>query len=54
MKQVRLTHIMLSGNEMPQSSTKHGSVKGKGWKRPANAIDPISFKKLEKRVKQHH
>ena len=36
----------------PWNSTKHGSAKGKGWKKPANAIDRISLNKLKTMVKQ--
>jgi hypothetical protein len=49
----RLTRIMSSQVEtrLSQSSIQRGSVNGKGWKKPANAIDCTYLKKMENLVK---
>jgi hypothetical protein len=52
------TNKTYSDNEFPHvikkpwNSIKHGSTKGKVWKKPVNAIDRISLNKLKTMVKQ--
>ncbi len=53
-KETKLTysfHELSSGKKMSQSLTKCGSGKGKGWRKPADAIDGNSLKTKEKVIK---